>query len=393
MGMRTPIALLATLCVGSGLRAEATHAAASEPPAYFAEPKTQEEMREVVRILESYPPSADIEYHDWTDAWTPYLMPHRLERLAELLVKLGRPSEARDRLWRIYERTPVMYKGRAFHYGRPSEEGLLMLFSEPLWNEGDVARRLKQTRRYFIDEQVTALYAYRRTLGSGNFEQALDRIVKAQSNWPWNLEMIEQAFRTGKLGLMMRLLVQSPGAYPAVLARYRHKLPTDRYGHEVLPLVFLLGELGKRDALVDLLEGLFHPVANDRFVRELLCRVVGRMAPATALAKLGEIHDAERPDHLRPFDTEGFQAIRMGTGSIRESLAVVDENGLRLLPDPMQWQHRIVIRNPGAVDSRRRGKLIVRFRVEAERAHSDQPLDYTDVEIVLTRSLWLDDLR
>jgi hypothetical protein len=369
-------------CVGAAQSSRATPAEEPERVPLFADPKTDAEIRKVVRILKSYPPTADI---------APYLMPHRLERLAELLVKLGRYHEARDTLWRICDRTPVMYKGRAFHYGRLREAHLVMLFDQPLWDERDVARRLKQPRKYFIDEQVTALYEYRRMLASGKLDLALDHIVKAQSNWPFTVEMVVERFRDGKLGLMMRLLVQTPGAYAAVLARYRQKMPFDR--HEALPLVFLLGELHNRDALADLVEGLYYPVANDRFVRELLDQVLERMAPPSFLAKLGEIYDAKRRDYLRPFDTRSFQAVSMGIGKRHDSLAEVDDNGLRLLPDPMRWLHRIAIKNPSVVDLKRRGKLIVRFRVDAEQAHSDQPLDYTDVEITLTQHLWLEDLR
>jgi hypothetical protein len=127
------------MLLGAGAWPSFRAARAGEPERvpYFAEPKTANEIREVVRILKSFPPAADIEYHDWTDAWTPYLMPHRLERLTELLVKLGRHGEARDTLWRICERTPVMYKGRAFHYGRPSEAGfdVEITLTQHLWLE------------------------------------------------------------------------------------------------------------------------------------------------------------------------------------------------------------------------------------------------------------------
>jgi hypothetical protein len=85
-------------------------------PAHFSYPKTNSQILDVIRILRAVPPQADVQCHDYNDAWAPYLFADRKVRIASLLIKLKRDDEAREELWGLFLREGVLYRGQKLHY-------------------------------------------------------------------------------------------------------------------------------------------------------------------------------------------------------------------------------------------------------------------------------------
>lgn len=134
-------------------------------PAYFLYPKTATQILDVIRILRSAPPQADVQCRDYTDAWAPYLFADRKVRIASLLVNLKRYDEARDELWSLFLGEVVLYKGRKLNYDMGTNKAISLLMSDELWSVGDIERRLKDTRYQYV-ERIKA--AYERRKGSAS---------------------------------------------------------------------------------------------------------------------------------------------------------------------------------------------------------------------------------
>lgn len=133
-------------------------------PAYFVYPKTTSQILDVIRILRSAPPQADVQCHDYTDAWVPYLFADRKVRIASLLIKLKRYDEAREELWSLFLREGVPYRGRKLHYDMGTNEAISLLVSDKLWSAEDIERRLNDPR-YFVD-RIKAAHDRRRRSAS-----------------------------------------------------------------------------------------------------------------------------------------------------------------------------------------------------------------------------------
>lgn len=135
------------------------------PPAYFSNPKTASQISDVIRILRAAPAQSDVECHDFTDAWAPYLYTDRKVQIAGLLIKLKRFDEAREELWSLYLRDGVLYRGRKLYYSMGRDKAISLLMSHKLWNVADIKRRLKESR-YLYTEDIQAAYERRKRLAS-----------------------------------------------------------------------------------------------------------------------------------------------------------------------------------------------------------------------------------
>ena len=133
-------------------------------PAYFGYPKTASQILNVIRILRSAPAQADVQCHDYNDAWAPYLFADRKVRIAGLLIKLKRYDEAREELWSLFLQEGVLYRGRKLHYDMGTDRAISMLMSDELWSVKDIDRRL-QDPRYFV-ERIEAAHDRRQRLAS-----------------------------------------------------------------------------------------------------------------------------------------------------------------------------------------------------------------------------------
>jgi hypothetical protein len=133
-------------------------------PVYFGHPKTTSQIWDVIRILRSAPAQADVQCHDYNDAWAPYLFADRKVRIAGLLIKLKRYDEAREELWGLFLQEGVLYRGQKLHYDMGTGRAISLLMSDELWSVKDMDRRLKDPR-YFV-EQIKAAHDRRRRLAS-----------------------------------------------------------------------------------------------------------------------------------------------------------------------------------------------------------------------------------
>jgi hypothetical protein len=133
----------------------------ADAPVYFYNPKTHSEILDVIQILRSAPPGADVQCHDFTDTWSPYLYADRKVRIASLLTKLKRYDEARDELWSLYLRDGVLYRGRKLYYSMGKDRAIALLMSDELWSVEDIERRLKDSRYDYV-EKIKAAYEQRR---------------------------------------------------------------------------------------------------------------------------------------------------------------------------------------------------------------------------------------
>jgi hypothetical protein len=362
-------------------------------PPFFDQPATRAEMREVVRILRTLPPEADVEYRDITDVYEPYLSGRRFERLATLLTALDRRDEAREALWHLYERTPVRLEGRALTYPGATAAALALLLDGPLWDERDVERRLAQTSKYLVEGRVTTLLEFRKVLARGRLDEALDRVLKLRADFNMHVNDVDRDFYRDVGAIVVKLFLCQPGVYPVVLDRYRTELPAAIYSDRVAPLAWLLRALGNPDALHDLVEGLYHPVSdNNSLARFVLHRAIAALGGKLALARLAAVHDASDVNYLRPLHTESFNPVAMNVGRRYESLAEVGPKGFAWLPDPAKSYHEIAVANPSKLDAGRRGKLIVRFTVLSARDFRVGSQQWLHEDVSLGEVLWLDDL-
>src|SRR5262245_1419366 len=109
-------------------------------------------MQEVLRILRSAPTQADVQCHDFTDTWSPYLYADRKVRIANLLIQLKKYNEARDELWSLFLREKVIYQGRRRYYTFGKVEAISLLVSRELWQPLDIERRLRDPKYEYVDE-------------------------------------------------------------------------------------------------------------------------------------------------------------------------------------------------------------------------------------------------
>jgi len=133
-------------------------------PPYFDDPKTTSQILDVIRILKSAPPQADVQCHDYTDAWAPYLFADRKVDIAGLLTRLKRYDEAREELWSLFLREGIPYRDRKLHYQMGTDRAISMLVSDELWSNKDMDTRL-QDPRYFV-ERIKAARDQRKRLAS-----------------------------------------------------------------------------------------------------------------------------------------------------------------------------------------------------------------------------------
>ena len=114
------------------------------------------QILDVIRILRSAPPQADVQCRDFTDAWAPYLFAYRKVRIANLLVQLKRYDEARDELWSLFLVEAVLYKGQELYYDIGTNKAISLLMSDRLWSIKDIKRRLKDSRYQYVERIVEA---------------------------------------------------------------------------------------------------------------------------------------------------------------------------------------------------------------------------------------------
>ena len=133
-------------------------------PAYFGDPKTTLQILDVIRILRSAPPQADVQCHDFNDAWAPYLFADRKVRIAGLLIKLKNYDEAREELWSLFRQEGVSVSGRKLQYDMGTDKAISLLMSDELWSVEDVERRLKAPG-YFV-ERIRAAHKSHKRLAS-----------------------------------------------------------------------------------------------------------------------------------------------------------------------------------------------------------------------------------
>lgn len=129
-------------------------------PRFFDNPQTKAELETVVRVLQSAPPEADVECRDFTDAWAPYLYATRKTKIAELLIRLERFAEAREELWSVFSKRPVIYGNRKLFYSFRTENAVELLLGEDLWDKKDFSARLK-SGKYFTEDLEEAYQNHR----------------------------------------------------------------------------------------------------------------------------------------------------------------------------------------------------------------------------------------
>ncbi len=362
-------------------------------PAHYENPYTDDEVLDVIKILRKLPREADIKYHDYTDAWAPYLEPYRKERIASLLVRVKKYSEARDELWSLYERKPLIYKGQKLWYGGATFKGVAMLFSDELWDAAGMKKRLSNAKKYFQDDDLQELYDIRVMVGKNEFDGVLDKLLKTEVHFNWHFDNLDKDFYRNKAALIVKMLLKDKqAAYPVVLARYRKELPDAIYSHKIAPLAFLLREIGSRDALADLVEGLYYPVSsNNSLARFVLHAAVETLGGEKFMEKLSKIHDKTNAHYIRPFST-GNNPMKMGKESVYESLAESTAGKLVLIPDPAKVHNEIKLINADSIDKKRKGKLIIKFKILSQKECPDKPGQWYCYEAKTMGHLWMDEL-
>jgi len=133
-------------------------------PDYFGYPKTPSQILDVIRILRSAPPQADVQCHDYDDAWAPYLFADRKVRIAGLLIKLKRFDEARAELWSLFLQEGVRYRSRKLNYAMGTDQAISLLMSDELLSVKDIEKRLKDPK-YFVD-RIKAAHDRRKRIAS-----------------------------------------------------------------------------------------------------------------------------------------------------------------------------------------------------------------------------------
>ena len=133
--------------------------------ASFDNPQTTAEILEVIHILRSAPPQADVQCHDFNDAWAPHVYADRNVKIASLLIKLKRYDEAREELWSLYLRDGVLYRGRKLYYEMGKDKAISLLMSRELWSVRDMKGRLKDPRYEYV-EQIKMTYERRKRVAS-----------------------------------------------------------------------------------------------------------------------------------------------------------------------------------------------------------------------------------
>ena len=141
-----------------------------DAPSYFDHPKTAVQILEVIRVLKSAPPQADVKCYDLTDAWLPYLYADRKVEIARLLIRLKRYDEAREELWTLFLREGVLYRGRKLHYSMHVDKATSLLISDELWNAADLERRLGDLRYQWVEEVKAAREKRKRLPPSSNLK-------------------------------------------------------------------------------------------------------------------------------------------------------------------------------------------------------------------------------
>lgn len=361
-------------------------------PPYFNNPQTSEEILDVIRILHMYPPEADIEYHDYTDAWAPYLQTHRKENIAELLIRLGKYDDARDEIWSLFSNKPVIYKGEKLYYGGPSYKAKSYLFGDELWDPKDMEKRLKGTNYFEMKE----LFEIRKKVDGKDYQSILEKIFKLETHFNMHFDDIDEDFYSRKAAIIVEMFLKNKDAvYPITIQMFRKILPEeDVYGRRAKHLIYLLRKIGNPGALRDLVMGIYYPLADSNSLsRYLMHKAIETLGNKKFLKKFYKIHDVTNFDYLRPFHTINFKPVKMEIGTIHESLAEFNlPDRFVLIPDEKKYQAEIEFMNLDVIDKRKQGKLIVKFEIVSCKEYFVKNDLWYKYKVKIIDHKWLEEL-
>jgi hypothetical protein len=199
-----------------------------------------------------------------------------------------------------------------------------------------------------------------------DYGPVLEAILRAGSTFNQHVDNLETDFyRDEALILVDMFFKQKEAVYPFVLQAYRKTLPDKEERGRAAHLAYLLMKIGNKDALKDLIMGLYYPVSsNNSLCLFVLTKAIEAFGNPAFVSRFYQIHDKGNLNYLRPFYTENFQPVKMEKGSIRESLAEMTLQGLTLIPDPSAYRHDITFVNADSVGIKANaGKVIIKFRI------------------------------